>query len=244
MMAELYGKVTGCSGGKGGSMHLIDLETGFLASTPIVGSTVPIAVGTALASAMAGQRRVTVAFFGDAVAEQGVLCESLNFALLKRLPVVFVCENNGYSVYSPLCVRQPATREIFQIPQGHGMESYQGDGNDVVQVYEMAKKAVAKARNGEGPTFLEFKTYRWREHCGPNYDNDLGYRTEEECKEWMNRCPIMVFRESLLREGVFSQSELDDVARKIEAEIEQAVRFAKESPFPGEKDLLSHVYAG
>jgi len=243
LVAELYGKATGCSGGMGGSMHLVDLGAGFLAATPILGSTVPIAVGSALASVMRREHRVTVAFFGDAVAEEGVLCESLNFALLKNLPVVFVCENNGYSVYSPLSVRQPASREIYEIAAGHGLESYQGDGNDVVQVFDMARKAVDKARNGEGPTFLEFKTYRWREHCGPNYDNDLGYRTEEECREWMNRCPIVSFREQHLWNGAFSPEELESVALGIEMEFQRAVRFARDSPFPKEEDLLSGVYA-
>ncbi|HIO55582.1 MAG TPA: thiamine pyrophosphate-dependent dehydrogenase E1 component subunit alpha, partial [Candidatus Marinimicrobia bacterium] len=180
MIAEIYGRDTGCSHGKGGSMHLVDLAVGYLGSAPIVGSTIPIAVGTAFGSTMRGDSRVTVAFFGEGASEEGVFHESLNFALLKKLPIIFVCENNLYSVYSSMEVRQPRVREVYEVARGHGIESRQGDGNDVDEVYEMTKRAVDKARKGGGPTFLEFKTYRWREHCGPLYDNDIGYRTESE----------------------------------------------------------------
>ncbi len=243
MMAELYGKVTGCSQGKGGSMHLVALSAGFLGATPIVGSTIPIAVGAAFGSVMRGERRVMVVFFGDAAVEEGVFHESINFAALKRLPVVFVCENNLYSVYSPLSVRQPEGREIFRLAKGHGMESYQGDGNDVIEVYKLAEQAVRKARDGGGPTFLEFKTYRWREHCGPNYDNELGYRTESEFQEWKQRCPIERLKERLLGDSVLCNQDIEGMIRNLEAEIEDAVVFAKESPFPAERLLLEHVYA-
>jgi TPP-dependent pyruvate/acetoin dehydrogenase alpha subunit len=180
MMAEIYGKATGCCEGKGGSMHLLDLSVGYLGSTPIVGSTIPIGVGAAFGARMKGEERVTVVFFGEGATEEGVFHEAANFASLKKLPVVFVCENNLYSVYSPMSVRQPDGREVFNLAKGHGIESRQGDGNDVAEVYELAGEAVEKARRGGGPSFLEFKTYRWREHCGPNFDNDIGYRTEAE----------------------------------------------------------------
>ncbi|MBT9141755.1 MAG: Acetoin:2,6-dichlorophenolindophenol oxidoreductase subunit alpha [Syntrophomonadaceae bacterium] len=243
MMAEFYGKVTGCSKGKGGSMHLVDLSVGFLGATPIVGSTIPIAVGTAFGSVMRGETRVSVIFFGDAAPEEGVFHESLNFAMLKRLPVVFVCENNFYSVYSPLSVRQPEGREIFELAKGHGIESYQGDGNDVVEVYQLAERAVRKARHGGGPTFLEFKTYRWREHCGPYYDNDLGYRAESEFQEWRRRCPIETLKERLLSSGVLCNQDIHDMVSDLDAEMEDAIVFAKESPLPEEQLLLEHIYA-
>jgi len=241
MMAELYGKVTGCSKGKGGSMHLVDLPVGFLGATPIVGSTIAIAVGTAFGSVMKGEQRVTVIFFGDGATEEGVFHESINFAALKKLPVVFVCENNLYSVYSPLSVRQPEGREVFGLAKGHGVESYQGDGNDVVEVYRLAEQAIGKARQGGGPTFLEFKTYRWREHCGPYYDNDLGYRTENEFQEWKERCPIERLQERLLKEGVLCNQDIEDMMRNMEVEMEAAVAFAKESPFPEEGLLLEEI---
>lgn len=243
MMAEIYGKVTGCSKGKGGSMHLVDLSAGFLGATPIVGSTIPIAVGAAFGSVMRGEQRVTTVFFGDGATEEGVFHESLNFAVLKTLPVVFVCENNLYSVYSPLSVRQPKGREISRLAEGHGIESYQGDGNNVVEVFGMVERAIHKARQGGGPTFLEFATYRWREHCGPNYDNDLGYRTESEFLEWKERDPIKTFSERLLSDGVLCNQDIDSMTRKLEAEMDDAVAFAKDSPFPEGQLLLEHIYA-
>jgi len=224
-------------------MHLVDLSVGFLGATPIVGSTIPIAVGTAFGSVMRGEDRVSVIFFGDGATEEGVFHESLNFAVLKRLPVVFVCENNLYSVYSPLSVRQPDGREIFELAKGHGMESYQGDGNDAIAVYQLAKQAVHQARQGGGPTFLEFKTYRWREHCGPYYDNDLGYRTESEFQEWRRRCPVEMLKERLLEDGVLCNRDIDRMMTELGAEIGDAFAFAKESPFPEEQLLLEHVYA-
>jgi pyruvate dehydrogenase E1 component alpha subunit len=243
MMAELYGKATGCSKGKGGSMHLVDLSVGFLGATPIVGSTIPIAVGTAFGSVMRGEQRVTAIFFGDGATEEGVFHESLNFAALKRLPVVFVCENNLYSVYSRISVRRPEGREIFRLAREYGVESYQGDGNDVVKVYTLAERAVRKARQGGGPTFLEFKTYRWREHCGPHYDDHLGYRPEGELADWQQRCPIERLKARLLEDGVLCNQDIDGMVSELKAEIEDAIVFAKGSPFPEGQLLLEHIYA-
>ncbi len=243
MLAELYGKVTGCCQGKGGSMHLTDISAGFLGATPIVGGTIPIAVGVAFGSVMRGEQRVAVVFFGDAASEEGVFHESINFAALKKLPVVFVCENNLYSVQSPLSVRQPEGREIFWLARGHGVDSFQGDGNDVVEVYKLAEQAIHKARQGGGPTFLEFKTYRWREHCGPYYDYDLGYRTESEVEEWKQRCPIKKLEEQLLRDGVLCNQDIEDMVTNLEFEIEEAVAFAKESSFPSPDLLFQDIYA-
>ena len=243
MMAELYGRVTGCSMGKGGSMHLVDLEVGFLGSTPIVGSTIPIAVGAALGSVIRGIDSVTVAFFGDGAVEEGVFHESLNFAFLKQLPVVFVCENNFYSVFSPLEVRQPAGRDIFQLAQGHGMEAHLGDGNDVVQVYEMAGRAIHKARTGGGPTFLEFQTYRWREHVGPYYDHDLGYRSQEEWQAWQQKCPVRQLEEALLEQGVLAPLEIQAIRARMKADMEGAVQAAKAAPYPERRHVLLDVYA-
>lgn len=243
MMAELYGKATGCSLGKGGSMHLVDLEAGFLGATPIVASTIPIAVGAAFGSMMRNQSRVTVVFFGEAATEEGVFHESINFAALKKLAVVFVCENNLYSVYSPLQVRQPEGREVFELAKGHGVESHQGDGNDVEAVYRQTGEAIRKARQGGGPTFLEFKTYRWREHCGPHYDNDLGYRTPHEFETWKSRCPIERLKRDLLSQGRMTPLEVDEMQAQLEEEISGAVTFAKESPFPAEPLLPEQIYA-
>lgn len=243
MLAEIYGKATGCSRGKGGSMHLVDLSVGFLGSAPIVGSTIPIAVGAALGGVMKGNPQVVVSFFGDGATEEGVFYESLNFALLKKLPVIFVCENNYYSVYSPLSVRQPEGRNVIDAVKGIGIESIEGDGNDAFQVYEITKHAVNQAREGNGPIFLKFDTYRWREHCGPNYDNDLGYRTETEFQEWKKRDPIKLLADRLFQDKDILHQEMNTITETIKNEIEEAVLFAKQSPFPEESMLLEDIYA-
>ncbi len=243
MLAEIYGKATGCAGGKGGSMHLIDLEAGFLGSTPIVGSTIPIAVGAAFGSAMREEDRVTMVFLGDGAAETGVFYESLNFAALKKLPVIFVCENNLYSVYSPLQVRQPEGRPIAGIARALGIESIEDDGNDVELVYRVCSGAVKKARAGGGPSFFEFATYRWREHCGPEFDNHIGYRTEAEYLAWKQRCPIALLEAKVLRSGLASRAELDDVRCALDREIDAAVTFARQSPLPDAQLMSAHVVA-
>jgi pyruvate dehydrogenase E1 component alpha subunit len=243
MMAEIYLKETGCCQGKGGSMHLIDRSVGFLGAAPIVGSTVPMAVGAALASDIRGESQVAVAFFGEATTEEGVFHESVNLAVLKNLPVIFVCENNLYSVYSPLSVRQPAHRKVYEVARGHGIESLHGDGNNVVEVYEMVKVAVDKAKQGGGPTFFEFETYRWREHCGPNYDNNLGYRTEAEFLEWKARDPIPRMRNYLLENDIIDQQMVDNKVSELDAEIATAFKFAKESPYPRKEIMFERIYA-
>ncbi|MBF0240447.1 MAG: thiamine pyrophosphate-dependent dehydrogenase E1 component subunit alpha, partial [SAR324 cluster bacterium] len=208
MLGELYGKVSGCAHGKGGSMHLIDLNAGLLAAVPIVGSTIPIGVGAAWGMVMKQLPHLVVVFFGDGSIEEGVFHESLNFAALKKLPVLFLCENNFYSVYSPLEVRQPAGREIFEIARAHGIESHQGDGNDVEEVYSMTAHAVEKIRQGKGPMFLEFKTFRWLEHCGPFWDDELGYRKENELQNWRERCPVKLHENKLRSEGLLNEHDM------------------------------------
>ena len=243
MLAELYGRETGCSRGKGGSMHLTDLNAGFLAATPIVGSTIPIAVGAAFSATMRSEGRVVAVFFGDGATETGVFHESLNFAKVKALPVIFVCENNLYSVYSPLDVRQPRDRTMASLAAGHGVRVERGDGNIVETVSQISADAAAYARGGHGPVFLEFLTYRWREHCGPNYDNDLGYRPETEFEEWKKRDPVSVCGGQLLGEGRISETEIASMKESIRVEIDEAVAFAKSSSFPPPDGLLDGIYS-
>lgn len=242
MLAELYGKAAGCCGGKGGSMHFIDRAAGFLGATPIVGSTVAMSVGASFGAWIKGKKRLTVAFFGDAAVEEGVFHEAANFAAVKKLPVLFVCENNLYSVYSPLAVRQPAGLRIHRLAAAHGLESFHGDGNDVEKVLSLARRAVSHARS-RGPAFLELATYRWREHCGPNYDNDLGYRPRAEFESWRKRCPVATYRARLLAAGVLTAQGERALRREIAAEIDAAFAFAKASPFPAPDQLLRDVYA-
>lgn len=225
MMAEIYGKATGCSKGRGGSMHLVDLSVGMCGSTPIVGGSIPIAVGLAFATALKQERNITILFFGEGATEEGVFAESLNFAALKKLPILFVCENNFYSVYSPLHVRQPAQRDRAAIARAHGILAKTGDGNDVEEVYRLAEEAVAFIREGNGPVFLEFDTYRYREHCGPHFDNHIGYRTEEEVLFWEKRCPIKLQAQRI-------SDDIELLTLPILSEIEEAFAFAEQSPFP------------
>jgi pyruvate dehydrogenase E1 component alpha subunit len=241
MLAELMGRQDGCCHGRGGSMHLIDRAVGFIGAVPIVGSTIPIAVGLAFADKLRGQTKVTVAFFGEAATEEGVFHESANFASLHRLPVIFVCENNLYSVYSPMSVRQPSHREVFQQAQGHGIPAEQVDGNDPEAVFLSVKKARSRAASGEGPTFIEYKTYRWREHCGPGFDNHIGYREEAEFLEWKKRDPLETYGQKLLAVGLLTEKGIRELSAQITAEIVDALAFARQSPEP--RGLTHFVYA-
>ncbi len=242
MIAELYGRATGCCGGRGGSMHLIDLGAGFMGATPIVGGTVPLAVGSAWAAMLTGEPRVSVVFFGDGCFEEGVVHESLNFAALHKLPVVFVCENNEFSVYTRLKERQP-DRPIYRVAEAHGVTACRGDGNDVEAVLSIAKVAVDNARSGKGPQFIEFKTYRWREHCGPSFDDDLNYRSQPEIDDGLKDCPIAKFEARLTKRKAFSSSEREIFEREIRDEIEGAFKFALSSVKPLSQDAEGRLYA-
>ncbi len=240
--AEIYGKESGCSKGRGGSMHLIDLSVNFFGSTPIVGSSTPVATGVAFAERYLRQKTVTVIFIGDAVVEEGVFHESINFAVLRQLPILYVCENNLYSVYTHLRDRQPR-REISSLAQAHGAFTLTDDGNDAVKVYASSKRAVEHIRQGKGPAFLELSTYRWREHCGPNYDNDIGYRTTKEYEDWRKQDPLENLQGSLLSQGVLTHGKIDQMEKTARLEIDEAVKFAKSSAFPKGPVQESDVYA-
>lgn len=242
MLAEIYGKATGCSAGKGGSMHLIDQSVGYMGSTSIVGGAIPVGVGLGFSIQLNGTAQVSCVFFGDAATEEGVFYESINFAVLKKLPVLFICENNLYSVYSPLKVRQPKGRKIHQMVEKMGIKSEHGDGNDVVEVYKMVNSAVEAMRNGAGPQFFEFATYRWREHCGPNFDNHIGYRTEEEYLSWKEKDPIKSYENKLLNQSVISEAEIKKMEASIQREVEQAFDYAEESPFPDPREAFTDSY--
>lgn len=243
MIAEIYGKATGCTSGKGGSMHLIDKNVGFMGSTSIVGNTIPLAVGLGLSIILKKTDQVSCAFFGDAGAEEGVFFESINFAVLKKLPVLFICENNLYSVYSPLNVRQPKDRKIFEMVRGLGIASEHVDGNNVLEVYLKVKRVVENIRKVNGPYFFEFSTYRWHEHCGPFFDNDLGYRTEEEFLSWKERDPIKLLETYLLNDSIITENQIKDVKESIQTVVNKAFDFAEESPFPEPNEAFNNLYA-
>jgi pyruvate dehydrogenase E1 component alpha subunit len=242
MIAEIYGRATGCCGGRGGSMHLIDVDAGFMGATPIVGGTVPIAVGSAWASVLEDRSDVTVVFFGDGCFEEGVVHESLNFSALHKLPILFVCENNNFSVYTPLKLRQPQ-RPIHGVAKAHGLAVVSGDGNDVVEVAKLAKKAVSEARAGMGPQFLEFKTFRWREHCGPNFDHALNYRSPDEIEAGFAACPIIRHIGVIERLGIGIKSFLPTLEESISQEIDAAFEFTAKSPNPLPSEARTKLYA-
>ncbi|WP_068493847.1 thiamine pyrophosphate-dependent dehydrogenase E1 component subunit alpha [Paramagnetospirillum marisnigri] len=242
MLAEIYGKETGCCGGRGGSMHLFDAAAGILASLPIVGSAIGIATGAALAFQQEGSDCVAVTFPGDASVEEGIFHESLNFAALMSLPVVYVIENNLYACFTGLEQRQPH-RPLGDLALAHGLTAVTADGNDVEAIHAAAKDAIAKARDGGGPSVLVFNTYRWREHCGPNYDNNVGYRSEEEFQQWKARCPVESLQKKLMAEGQLSDQDLAAMTAEIEAEVTAAFQAAKAAPFPLAASAEERVYA-
>jgi TPP-dependent pyruvate/acetoin dehydrogenase alpha subunit len=242
LVAELYGKETGSAHGRGGSVHLNAAQVGFIASSAILGQTMAVATGSAWAFAMDGQSRVAVCFFGDGAAEEGIFHETLNFAVVKKVPVVFVCENNLYSTHTPLEVRQPGSIQIWQRARTYQMPSKLADGNDIFAVRAAAEEAVEWARSGQGPYFLEFSTYRWREHVGPNWDYDVGYRTKAEVDAWIEKCPIKRATAQLLASGSISEAQVEEYQSSIQAAVDRAVVAAKAAPFPSVEHLLDGTY--
>jgi pyruvate dehydrogenase E1 component alpha subunit len=243
MIAEIYGKSTGCAGGKGGSMHLIDLAVNFMGTSAIVGNSIPIGVGLALSAQLKGTDQISCVFLGDGAIEEGVFYESVNFAAVRKLPVLFICENNLYSVYSPLSVRQPKGRSIAKMVEAMGIEVAVGDGHNILSSYEIMQKAVNEVRDTGAPLFLEFTTYRWREHCGHGFDNDIGYRTQEEFLEWQSRDPLNNLEQQMQKKGSEVASSLDKIKSEIDLEVERAFQFAENSPFPAQSEAYDGVYA-
>jgi TPP-dependent pyruvate/acetoin dehydrogenase alpha subunit len=235
MIAELYGKATGCTRGKGGSMHLIDAARGVLGTSAVVGTTIANAVGYAYALRYRRDRAIVVSFFGDGATEEGVFAESVNFAALKRLPILFVCENNQYAIHTHQSRRQ-ATLAIRERVRAHGVTAEGLDGNDVVLLCERARDVAARIRAGEGPWFFEVLTYRWNEHVGPNRDFHLGYRTEADAAPWFAADPVRRLSERI---DPTARAELE---QDVENEIAEAFAFAEASPFPEPAELLTDVF--
>jgi TPP-dependent pyruvate/acetoin dehydrogenase alpha subunit len=242
MLCEMHCRINGCVASRGGSMHLIDKAVGLAGTSAIVGGAVPIATGAALAAKMKGESRVVVVFIGDATTEEGVMAESLNFATLKKVPVIYFCENNFYSVQSPLATRQPA-RDIRAWAEAFGMPGVSVDGVNVLAVRQAVASAVARARAGGGPTFIEAPVYRFRAHGGAGDDSHSGYRAEAERLSWEAVDPLPLFAAFLTRGSILDESLVHDFEREIAAEIAEAFEFALASPNPVEADLHRHVYA-
>ena len=242
MLCEMHCRINGCVGSRGGSMHLIDKSVGMAGTSAIVGGAVPIATGAALAAKMKHEDRVVVVFLGDATTEEGVTTESLNFAALKKLPVIFFCENNFYSVQSPLATRQPP-RDIRTWAEAHGMPSVAVDGVNVLAVHHAVSEAVARARAGDGPTFIEVAVYRFRAHGGAGDDSKTGYRPEAERIAWEAVDPLPLFGEFLMRSGHLDAATIQQMETDIATEIADAFEVALASPNPTAEDLYRHVYA-
>jgi TPP-dependent pyruvate/acetoin dehydrogenase alpha subunit len=235
MIAELYGKATGCTRGKGGSMHLIAPEQGVMGTSAVVGTTIANAVGYAYALRFRHCNAIVASFFGDGATEEGVFAESLNFAVLKKLPVLFMCENNQYAIHTHQSRRQ-GNPDICARARAFGMPAEQLDSNDLPGLLGRAREAVARVRAGEGPWFFEVRTYRWREHVGPGTDYHLGFRSETEAEPWMagDALPRMAAR--------LDPRERNRIEQEVEEEIAEAFAFAEASPFPAADELTTDVF--
>jgi pyruvate/2-oxoglutarate/acetoin dehydrogenase E1 component/TPP-dependent pyruvate/acetoin dehydrogenase alpha subunit len=241
MLAELYGRASGCCGGRGGSMHLFDDEAGVLASVPIVGSSIALGVGAALHFKQRREPHVAMVFLGDGALEEGVFHESANLAAVHGLPVVFFVENNLYSVYTPLRERQPE-RPLSELGRAHALPVLTADGNDVEAVYRVSSEAVARARRAEGPTLVIVDTYRYREHCGPNYDDDLGYRPAGELKRFKAQCPVAQLAARLEAEHGVDAEARARFEQEIELELSAAFAAAESAPLPDPSSAEQHLY--
>jgi pyruvate dehydrogenase E1 component alpha subunit len=243
MIAELYGKFTGCAKGKGGSMHLIDINYGILGAVPIVGSTIPIGVGAAWAEKLKNSKNIVVIFFGDGATEEGVFQESLDYASLRKLPVLFVCENNRYSVYSGIEKRQSKNRSILKLAKSLGIEGFHLDGNDLIKIYKKSQELINKIKKKQQPFFLLLDTFRHLEHCGPNNDDNLNYRPKKYINYWLKKCPVNSFQKYLLKKNILKIDGIFKLKKKIDNEIKKSFLFADNSSYPSKNQLYKDIYA-
>ena len=239
MMAELFGKSTGTGNGKGGTMHIADINKGMLGANGIVGSNIPVATGVALTAKVKGTDNVSVVFFGDGASSQGALHEAMNLASIWKLPVLFVCENNRYAESTPF-EYSVAGGSISNRADGYGIPGVTVDGQAVLDVFEVAKEAVGRARAGDGPTLIEAQTYRYLGHAG--LDDPLTYRSEEEQEYYMNRDCIVTFKKYILDSSLADENELTQIEKNCEAAIATSVKFADDSPYPNDEALTEDVY--
>jgi acetoin:2,6-dichlorophenolindophenol oxidoreductase subunit alpha len=240
MMAEIYGKKTGYCKGKGGSMHIADFSIGMLGADGIVGAGLPIASGAAFAAQLEKKGNVAVVFFGDGACNEGEFHEALNLAGIWKLPLLFVCENNQYGVNTAASYAMSAG-EITRIPEAYHIKNNSVYGNDVEIVYQAAEEAIALLRKGDGPFFLECQTYRWHKHFLSKVLEDL--RPVEELEAWKKKCPVVAFETKLLQQGVLTRAELESINEKAMAAVDEAVKFAVDSPYPQPQDALEDVYS-
>jgi acetoin:2,6-dichlorophenolindophenol oxidoreductase subunit alpha len=243
LMAELFGKATGCSGGKGGSMHLFDLEKGILGTNGIVAGGTSIAVGAALtAKDLKNTDSVVFCFFGEGASNEGVTHESMNLASVWKLPVIFVCENNLYQVFTT-AEESCSVKDISVRAQGYDMPGISVDGNDVFELEKAYADAISRARMGNGPSFIECRTYRWGGHWPGDQHAYGGYRSVEEVDDWKKKCPILRLRTYIINNGILNNEQLEKIDSHINDEVDQAIQFAKDSPDPDESELMKNLFA-
>jgi len=241
IMAELFGKATGVSKGKGGSMHLFDTSKNFMGGYAIVGGQLPIAAGLALASQYNGEDRVALCFMGDGALNEGEFHESMNLAAVWNLPVIFFCENNLYGMGAPSADTLAVHQQMYKLADAYGMENHRVDGNDVVAVHELMLDVVENVRSGKGPAFIEARTYRMQGH---SIADPANYRPDEEVEYWRTQDPIPRFREWLIGQGLASEEDFDQIDAAVDQEVVKAAEFAEASPFPGSEELYQGVYGG
>jgi pyruvate dehydrogenase E1 component alpha subunit len=241
LMAELMGKETGVNKGKSGSMHLADFSIGSVGETSIVGSGLPTCVGAALGAKMQKTDRVCLGFFGDGASNEGTFHESLNLAAIWKLPAIFLCENNGYAVTTSAHY-STAIEDISGRANGYGIPGVSVDGMDPIAVFEVVNEAVKRARAGQGPSLIEAKTYRFRDHAEGALLGSFAYRTSEEVEKWQKRDPLVIFPAQLIQDGVITQGEANIMAQQVRQEVEDAVTFARESPYPRLEEAYEGLY--
>lgn len=244
MLAELYGRKDGCCGGRGGSMHLMDRDSGFWGAVPIVGSTLPIALGLALADKQLGGDGKTVAFLGEGATEEGVFTETLNLACVMQVPMLFVCENNGFSVYTPLNLRRPPEWNFEAYVRSHGCLFFSGHGNDVEEVYRVTGEALAAMQANPGrPCLVEFSTWRYYEHCGPAQDDHLGYREEAHINHWAGRDPLAVTKARLVAQIPGVEKQIEAAEKQLLQEVQSTIEAVRASAKPDPATLERGVFA-
>lgn len=241
LMAELLGKRTGVNRGKSGSMHLADFSIGSVGETSILGSGIPVAAGAALGAKMQGSDRVCLCFFGDGASNEGAVHEGLNLAAVWKLPVIYLCENNGYAVTVP-AEKTVAVRDIAERAKAYDIPGVTVDGQDAIAVFEVVSEAVKRARAGQGPSLVEAKTYRFRHHAeGPLFDN-LQYRTDEELMRWKGRDPLVILRTRLLESSILNEDEIAQIEQNAQEDVQAAIAFARESAYPDPEEAFEGLY--
>jgi len=240
-ISELYGKETGCCSGRGGSMHLTDMSAGFLSGIPIVGSALPIAAGVAMSQKWEQTAGITVVYIGDSAVESGAFHETLNLASLHNLPLLTICENNEFSVFTPLSARQPTNRTICQLAKSHGVRSFSANGDNVMEVTNVIRKARSYMTANSRPAFVEFSTYRLLEHCGPNHDDDLNYRDPSLVTNYVNRDPISILHKDLLRESIDNSNLLLEIDKRIKEYVSELIEKVQAAP-NADYELKDTVY--